>query len=155
MAEHVTTTPSPDSSGHPPPHMGEGIEAHAHGGAPGHHDDHNSPEYIAREKRRYLLVFGTLAILTVITVAVSYLKVSHTMAIVIALIIASIKASLVAAFFMHLISERRFIYAVLGLTAFFFGVLIWGPWHHHYDALGHDVGQPGQIDTTHSTEKTH
>jgi cytochrome c oxidase subunit IV len=147
MAEHVTTTtPIPG---------GATVSSPAHHEAPhAHHDDHNSPEYIAREKRRYLLVFGTLALLTIITVAVSYLHVSHTMAVIIALTIASIKASLVAAFFMHLISERRFIYAVLGVTIFFFAVLIWGPWHHHYNAMGHDVGQPGQIDTTHSTEKT-
>ena len=144
MAEHKVTVPAAPAMTAPPADT-----AHAH------HDDHNSPEYVAREKRKYLVVFGMLAVLTIITVAVSNLKVSHTVAVVIALVIASIKGSLVAAYFMHLISERRLIYAVLGLTAFFFGMLIWGPWHHHYDAMGHDLNQPGVEDTTHSTEKTH
>ena len=100
-----------------------------------HHDGghHNSPEEIAREKRKYLIVFGMLAVLTVITVAVSKLHVPHTTAIIIALAIAAVKGSLVAAYFMHLISERRLVISVLLLTAFFFGVLIWGPWHHVYE----------------------
>lgn len=136
MTEHVTTPAAP-------PH----VEAH--------HDDHNSPEYVAREKRKYLIVFGMLAILTVITVLVNRLDVPKGTAIAIALIIASVKAGLVAAYFMHLISERRLIYAVLGITVFFFAMLIWGPWHHHYDAMGHDLNQPGVEDTTHSTTKTH
>ena len=136
MTEHVTTPAAP------PP-----VEAH--------HDDHNSPEYVAREKRKYLIVFGMLAILTVITVLVNRLDVPKGTAIAIALTIASVKAGLVAAYFMHLISERRLVYAVLGITVFFFGMLLWGPWHHHYDAMGHDLNQPGVEDTTHSTTKTH
>ena len=51
-----------------------------------------------------------------------------------ALAVATIKGSLVAAFFMHLISERKLIYAVLVLTVFFFGVMLWGPWHHRNNA---------------------
>ena len=37
-----------------------------------------------------------------------------------------------AGYFMHLLSEKKLIYAVLVLTVFFFLVLIWGPWQHHY-----------------------
>ena len=37
-----------------------------------------------------------------------------------ALLIASVKGSLVACFFMHLIDERKLIYAVLAFTVFFF-----------------------------------
>ena len=51
------------------------------------------------------------------TVGVSYLHLSVGAAIALALFIAAIKGSLVAAFFMHLISERKLIYAVLILTA--------------------------------------
>ncbi len=103
-----------------------------------HHDahdggHHNSPEEIAREKRRYLVVFGMLAVLTIVTVAVSKLNVSHATALILALAIASVKGSLVAAYFMHLISERKLVISVLLLTAFFFGVLMWGPWHHVYE----------------------
>jgi len=81
---------------------------------------HDSPEAIQKETRTYLLVFAALAVLTVITVAVSYLDMNHSQAVVVALVIAAVKGSLVAAFFMHLISEEKFIYAVLALTMFFF-----------------------------------
>ena len=130
--------------------MAEG--GHGHVGAHDHHDD---PESIAREKRKYLIVFGMLAILTVVTVLANRLDVPKPVAITIALAIALVKGSLVAAYFMHLISERRLVLAVLVLTVFFFGVLLWGPWHHHYNAFGHDTQVQGAADTTHSTEKTH
>ena len=86
----------------------------------GHND---SPEAIQKEVRTYLMVFAALAVLTVITVAVSYLDANITQAVIIALIIATIKGSLVAMFFMHLLSEEKFIYAVLALTMIFFIVL--------------------------------
>jgi len=64
----------------------------------------------------YLLVFGTLMFLTFVTVAVSHVQLAHPWNIVVGLIIASIKAGLVAAFFMHLKGEHKFIYWVLGVT---------------------------------------
>jgi caa(3)-type oxidase subunit IV len=42
----------------------------------------------------------------------------------IALIVATIKGGLVACYFMHLISEKKLIYAVLALTVVFFAALI-------------------------------
>ena len=63
----------------------------------------------------YLYVFGALAILTVLTVAASYLKLSDGEAILLALTIASVKGSLVAGYFMHLISERALITWILCL----------------------------------------
>jgi len=42
----------------------------------------------------------------------------------IALIVATIKGSLVACYFMHLISEKKLIYAVLALTVVFFIALL-------------------------------
>ena len=81
-------------------------------------------EEIKRETRGYLLVFVALAALTVVTVAVSYLHLSIGPAIALALFIATIKGSLVACFFMHLISERKLIYSVLILTVIFFLALM-------------------------------
>ena len=102
-----------------------------------HHDAHNDPEHIKREVRVYLYVFGSLAVLTGATVAARYLlDLPMAYAITLALIIAAIKGTLVAGFFMHLLSERKVIYGVLILTAFFFAVLLWGPWHHNYDMFG-------------------
>jgi len=51
---------------------------------------------------------------------------------VIALVIATAKASLVALFFMHLISEKQMIYMVLAFTAFFVaGLMLLTLFSHH------------------------
>ena len=76
------------------------------------------------EIRKYvktcIAVFSSLMVLTVVTVAISYVHLDTPSAIAVALIVATVKASLVALFFMHLISEKQMIYLVLGFTAFFF-----------------------------------
>ncbi len=71
-----------------------------------------------------MLVFGALAVLTIITVAASWLKVSVAVGIFIALVIASIKGSLVASVFMHLVHEKATLFWVLIISAFFFLLLI-------------------------------
>ena len=71
----------------------------------------------------YLAVFAALMVLTVVTVSVSYLHLPTATAIPVGLLIAGIKAGLVAAFFMHLKGERLLIYGLLGLTAFFMALL--------------------------------
>ena len=81
---------------------------------------HESPEEFKKHLSRYYVVFVALLCLTGITVGVSYLKLARPLAITVALIIASIKAGLVAAVFMHLLDEKKVIYAVLVLTALFF-----------------------------------
>lgn len=73
--------------------------------------------------RGYLAVFGALLVLTVITVAVSYLNLPMTATVVVAIAIASVKASLVAMFFMHLKGERPMVYWSLGLTGVLFVAL--------------------------------
>jgi cytochrome c oxidase subunit 4 len=74
---------------------------------------------ISKHVRGYMIVGGTLLIGTILTVLASYVDLGHQWNIVLALIIATAKASLVALFFMHLISERQMIYVVLSFTAFF------------------------------------
>lgn len=102
-----------------------------------HDDHHDDPVHIRKEIRTYLLVFAALTVLTGVTVWLAYgLQLPVHLAILIALAVASVKGFLVAGFFMHLLNERKFIYAVLGLTVFFFAVLMWGPWHHMYDSPG-------------------
>ena len=81
-------------------------------------------EEINKHVRIYITVFVALAGLTVITVAVSYWHLPVLPAVALALVIATIKASLVACYFMHLISEKRLILWVLVLTALFFLVLL-------------------------------
>jgi cytochrome c oxidase subunit IV len=84
------------------------------------HETTTSPEEFKKHLGKYYVVFVALLCLTAITVGVSYLRLNRPLAIAIALIIASIKAGMVAAVFMHLISERKVIYAVLILTVAFF-----------------------------------
>src|SRR6266852_3095945 len=82
---------------------------------------------------KYYVVFVALLCLTAITVAVSYLKLNRPLAITVALIIATIKAGLVAAVFMHLVSEKKVIYAVLILTAAFFLLVLLLPSLTYYE----------------------
>jgi cytochrome c oxidase subunit IV len=87
---------------------------------------------IQKEVKGYLFVFGGLLILTMVTVAASYLHLSLAAAITLALFIATIKASLVACYFMHLISEKKLIYLFLGFTVIFFFVLLLLPFTEFY-----------------------
>src|SRR5947208_5051226 len=83
--------------------------------------DQHPPDHFSHHVRRYLFVFYALLFGTIITVGASYIPFGHrAVNIGVALAIASAKAFLVAGYFMHLISERKMIYAVLGFTAFFF-----------------------------------
>jgi cytochrome c oxidase subunit IV len=79
---------------------------------------------IDRHVRVYITVFVALMVLTIITVAVSRLHLSLPIAVTVAVLVATIKGSLVACYFMHLISEKKLIYAVLVLTAVFFAALL-------------------------------
>jgi cytochrome c oxidase subunit 4 len=79
---------------------------------------------IDRHVRVYITVFVALMILTIVTVAISRVHLAMPIAITIALVVAIIKGSLVACYFMHLISEKRLIYAVLILTVVFFTALM-------------------------------
>ncbi len=85
---------------------------------------------VKKEVRGYMIVFGSLAFLTILTVLISRLHFGLVGNVAIALLIATFKASLVACFFMHLISERTLIYFLLIFTLgnlfFLFGLLLWG-----------------------------
>ncbi len=78
-------------------------------------------EHFTQHVRRYLYVFYALMFGTLVTVGASYIPFgNHEINIGVALIIACGKASLVAGYFMHLISERKLIYGLLVFTACFF-----------------------------------
>ena len=95
-------------------------------GAHGAHDAHD----IHKTVKKYLVVFFALLIGTAVTVGMYFVYLpSVTMTIAVALFIASVKAFLVAGFFMHLIDERKMIYGILGCTVFFViglvGLTLW------------------------------
>lgn len=93
-------------------------------------------EAIRKETKRYIGVFVALMVLTILTVAVSYFHMPVVLAVIVALIIAGFKGSLVAAFFMHLAHERKAIYWVLILTVVFFLALMAIPLVWHWNSTG-------------------
>ncbi|HEV7237868.1 MAG TPA: cytochrome C oxidase subunit IV family protein [Thermoanaerobaculia bacterium] len=153
-----TALPHDHSEGNPDQHAGgPALEPLSESEHPTHKHDHdpahdNSPEAVRKEIRKYLMVFGGLAVLTIITVGISQLHLPTWQAVTLALVVATIKGSLVAAFFMHLISERKLIYAVLVMTVIFFGLMIWGPLHHRANAAdswpGYDINANKPAPTT-------
>jgi cytochrome c oxidase subunit IV len=61
------------------------------------------------EVRTYLIIFASLAVLTLMTVGVAYMNLPHGAGVVIALVIAALKVFLIASFFMHLRGEGKLI----------------------------------------------
>ena len=96
---------------------------------------------VRKSVRTYLMVFGALMVLTVVTVGVSYLHFPVALAIFVALVVATIKGSLVALFFMHLIDERKLIYWVLTLTVVFFVFLMFVPLLTHLNVVNLSTGR--------------
>ena len=84
----------------------------------------NHAHDINKQVRIYVGVFVALLVGTILTVAASRVHFGHTGNIIIALIIALVKAGLVAGFFMHLVSEKKTIYRILVFTVFFFAGLM-------------------------------
>jgi len=72
----------------------------------------------------YISVFIALMVLTLVTVGISRVHLPVPIAVTVALVVATIKGSLVACYFMHLISEKKLILAVLAVTVVFFIVLL-------------------------------
>ena len=87
--------------------------------------DNHSVDELKKHVRTYMLVFLALLAGTAITVGLYYVHFeSVALTVSIALFVASIKSFLVAGFFMHLISEKKAIYAMLITTAVFFVALM-------------------------------
>jgi caa(3)-type oxidase subunit IV len=83
------------------------------------HDEHVAHD-VSKHIRGYLLVGLTLIVFTAITVALSYFDFGTQKAnVAVAMLVATFKAALVAAIFMHLSNEKRMIYRILIFTAFF------------------------------------
>ncbi|HEX3626499.1 MAG TPA: hypothetical protein VH280_13875 [Verrucomicrobiae bacterium] len=88
--------------------------------APGSHGDH--PVDFNSYMRRCAGVFGVVVIAVGLMIWTSYLPETHlgwSGKIAIILVIASFNAFIVAGFLMHLISERKMVYTILGFTVSF------------------------------------
>ena len=105
--------------------------SHAAHAEHGHEHDH------ASHKKVYWTVGAALLVGTVVTVLAREWEFnSVALTIAVAMFIASIKAFLVAGYFMHLISEKKLIYAVLVLTAVFFVALLALPFLTTHNGYG-------------------
>ena len=93
-------------------------------------------EDTAAHVQLYKKIGAALLVLTVVTVAISYVEFTVPLTIAIALLVAATKGSLVASYFMHLVDERKSILAALALTVFFFMVLLLIPILGHTDTFG-------------------
>lgn len=93
----------------------------------------HSPQEIAKHNKLYVFVFVALLVGTVITVALNAVHFdSFALTVAVALFVAVVKAFLVAGYFMHLMSEKTTIYAVLGATVFFLiGLVVLTLWSLH------------------------
>src|SRR5688500_9797033 len=80
----------------------------------GHEEPHGHTEPMPHHSVPYFLIFGLLVVLTIVTVAVAFIDIqSEIVKVLLALAIASVKASAVAFFFMHLKFEGKLIYLIL------------------------------------------
>ena len=71
-----------------------------------------------------ITVFALLMLLTLITVGVTYYDFGYEANLIVALVIATIKATLVVAYFMHLRYDSLFYTAIVGMCIVFIGVFI-------------------------------
>jgi cytochrome c oxidase subunit 4 len=98
--------------------------------------EHNN---IQQHIKKYLFVFAALMVFTIITVVIASFHLSTAIAITLALIVASIKGTMVASYFMHLISEKKTIFIVLAFTIFFLLGLLFLPTLTEIDSISRNV----------------
>jgi len=104
---------------------------------------HSDQEAIKKSIRSYMMIGAALLVFTGITVGANQFHLAVPAAITLALIIATIKGSMVAAVFMHLNHEKKWIYGALLLTVVFFIVLLFLPLLTVSDTIGKPIGHPG------------
>ena len=97
---------------------------------------HSDPEAIRKSVRTYMMIGAALFVFTGITVAVNQVHLAVPMAIAVALIIATMKGSMVASVFMHLSHERKWVYGALILTVIGFAILMSVPMFTMMDHIG-------------------
>ncbi len=98
-------------------------------------------QHVEKHVRQYLIVFAALLVLTIVTVLASRIDIGAAGGIILAMIIASVKGTLVAGVFMHLFSDKRkLIYVVLIYTGIFLLVLFLLTALSYGDSL--DLGTP-------------
>ena len=103
---------------------------------------HSDAADVKKTLGKYWTVGAVLFVFTVITVAVNQVHLAIPLAITVALLIATMKGSMVAAIFMHLSHEKKWIYGALLLTLVFFIVLMSVPFLTMSDGIGIPTAAP-------------
>ena len=103
---------------------------------------HSDQESIRKSIKSYLMVGAALFVFTGITVAVNQVHLAVPLAITVALVIATMKGSMVASIFMHLSHEKKWIYGSLILTVIGFVILMLVP----SLTLGDNIGTPIHVE---------
>lgn len=101
---------------------------------------HSDPEAIKKSIGTYMKVGAALLVFTAVTVGANALHLAVPAAVTVALIIATMKGSMVASIFMHLSHEKKWIYGALLLTVVGFIILMTVPLFTVMD----NIGTPGQ-----------
>ena len=103
---------------------------------------HSDQEAVKKSIRTYMMIGAALLVFTGLTVAANKFHLAVPAAITLALIIATIKGSMVASVFMHLNHEKKWIYGTLLLTVVFFIVLLFLPLLTVADTTGKHIAPP-------------
>lgn len=102
----------------------------------------HSADDVKKSVRGYLTVGALLFVFTAVTVAANQVHLAVPAAITVALLIATVKGSMVASVFMHLSAEKRWIYGALILTLVGFIVLMSVPSFTIMDSIGTPIHVP-------------
>ena len=97
---------------------------------------HSDPVEVKKTIRTYMFVGVSLLVFTGITVAANRLHLAVPAAITVALVIATMKGTMVASIFMHLSHEKKWIYGALALTVVGFLILMTVPLFTVMDSIG-------------------
>ena len=103
-----------------------------------HETEHYAPQGhdVSKHVRGYLIVGGMLLFFTALTVFLSYVNFGTEKAnVAVAVVVATIKAGLVAYIFMHLSAEKKLIYRILIFTGIFVLGLFWLTYLSWYDPI--------------------
>jgi caa(3)-type oxidase subunit IV len=100
---------------------------------------HSDSAEIKKSVRTYMLVGLALLVFTGVTVAANQFHFGVPVAVTVALVIATMKGSMVASIFMHLSHEKKWVYGALILTVLGFLILMTVPIFTVSDSIGKPV----------------
>jgi cytochrome c oxidase subunit IV len=118
-------------------------------------------EAVQKHVRSYILIGVALIFMTMITVGIAYVDLGHpTLNMIVALTVATIKAGLVAAVFMHLFwdlfAKMAVLFKVLAFTGLFFtGLFSLTLWSYRDEVKSPAKHNPVGIRTLEEVQKSH